>query len=245
MCVILTYGGVGGAARQFPLSLRRCAESAMDREANIMTRDQFRRQVIIVTLAYALALLLGIWLRSRNLRADNVEYETYKDLLSLMIALPAAYLGYCIQRRSSFLQFLRTAWSNLVAAVNGAYLYVRNEAPEKTEYVAVLASLRVGIDELRGIYRNVGEGSGEHGLYPVSPILDIYQQVERLRNFGPLDAAEIERRNKLANDIFDQWKSVRRVLVSELDRPYPAEADIRRRLADSEGSREAHRPELP
>jgi hypothetical protein len=172
-------------------------------------------------------------LRAIDVSSNNVYYSTFKDLIPLIIALPAAYLTYCIQRRASFLQFLRTAWSNLVKAVNSAILYAQNPVPEKKEYFDVLTSLRVAIDELRGIYRNVGEKPGQHGLYPVSPILDIYAAIEKLNKFQELSVTEMKQQKDLSGKIFDQWKTVRTVLLSEMDRPYPTEADISRRYLDA------------
>jgi len=198
-----------------------------------MTRAQFQLQVILVTVIYAIALMLGLILRATDVSSNNIYYSTYKDLIPLTIALPAAYLTYCIQRRASFLQFLRTAWSNLVKAVNSAILYAQNPAPEKKEYFDVLMSLRVAIDELRGIYRNVGEESGYHGLYPVSPILDIYNAIKEMNKFRPLSATEMKQHEDLSGKIFDKWKDVRRVLLSEIDRPYLTESDISRRSLDA------------
>lgn len=197
-----------------------------------MTRKQFLLRIKIVIGIYLLAFLLGIALRLTDLSEGNVYYEMYKDLISFIIALPAAYLGYCIQQRVSFLQFLRAAWSNLVKAMNNAILYTRNEEPEKKEYFEMLSSLRVAIDEIRGIYKNVGERPGEHGLYPVSPILDIYQKVEKLNSFGKLPQDEVQRRKDIGESFFDIWKSVRGKILSELDRPDATEADTSRNLPD-------------
>lgn len=190
-----------------------------------MTRKQFQQQVKIVTGIYLFALLVGIIVRVIDVSDKNIYYKTFQDLLSLIVALPAAYLGYCIQQRVSFLQVLRTAWSNLVKAVNNAILYTQNEEPEKKEYFEVLFSLRIAIDEIRGIYRNVGENPGSGGFYPMTPVETIYQKVETLP-FGKLTTDDVEKRKKIGQAIFEQWKSIRGTFLSEFDRPEPTKADI-------------------
>jgi hypothetical protein len=59
----------------------------------------------------------------------NPVYATYKDLLPLLIAIPAAWLGYCFQRRTSYLAALRTLWENLIPAVQQAIHYTHLAQP--------------------------------------------------------------------------------------------------------------------
>ena len=107
-------------------------------------------------------------------------------------------------------------------------------APEPKEYYDVLAALRVAIDDLRGVYRNVGESEAQQGHYPVSPLLDIYDGVAALQAFGQLAPEEAAARRALSQLLFAQWKNVRGVLLYELDRPEPSASDIRRMMPDAQ-----------
>ena len=82
-----------------------------------MTRIHLRRILIGVIAVYALALALAVFLRRPFAEAPSGYYATYKDLIPLVIAIPAAYLAFAFQRRGSYLQALRTVWEHMVGAV--------------------------------------------------------------------------------------------------------------------------------
>jgi hypothetical protein len=192
-----------------------------------MTRKTFLFNVRLVIGVYAVALFIAVALRWIDGSAQNIPYNTFKDLVPIIITLPAAYITYCVQQRLSFLQFLRAAWSNVVKAVNGAIIYLQTERPTREEHIATLMALRVAIDEVRGIYKNVAEDakSETHGFYPASPLLAIYQKLET-RPARELTDADREDRAELSWQLFDTWKKLRKVLLAELDRPQPTESDI-------------------
>jgi len=101
----------------------------------------------------------GVWL-----------YSTFKDVVPLIIATPAVWLGYTLQRRNSYSRQLRNVWTSVIVAVQetNEYLDSKNSNTEKLSEIMVLLSS--SIDEVRGVFANL---DGE--LYPFEPIKQIYQ----------------------------------------------------------------------
>jgi hypothetical protein len=88
-----------------------------------------------------------------------------------LVAVLAAYLGFCFQRRNSYLQALRDLWKILIPAVQRAVQYTHLEQPDPNEFSELMSELSTVIDSLRGIFKNI-PGPGV-GLYPYEPIKDI------------------------------------------------------------------------
>ena len=185
-----------------------------------MTRVQLRRAIFVVIGIYTLAFVIGIVLRIAGSFIPFQYYETFRDLIPFILAIPAAYLGYCFQQRGSYLESLRLLWSKLVYAVNQAVFYTYKADPSCDEYTEILMSLSIVIDEIRGAYRNLGERLGKAGVYPYEPVKVIYNEINDL-GFGTLHE---DRRTASRATIMEQWKLVRESFLSEFDRAEPASA---------------------
>ena len=85
-----------------------------------MTKQRLRRITFLVMSIYGFAIIIGLFLRIIVPPIPTSYYETFKDITPFILAIPAAYLGYCFQQRGSYLQSLRSLWSQLVIAVNNA-----------------------------------------------------------------------------------------------------------------------------
>jgi hypothetical protein len=182
-----------------------------------MTRKQLRRATYMVIGIYALAFGIGLTLRISGPPTPTPYYETFKDLIPLILAIPAAYLGYCFQQRGSYLQSLRSLWSQLVIAVNSAIQYTYLESPTQEQFGKILTDLSIATDELRGVYKNIGESSKNVGLYPYEPIKDIHKVISRL-GFGNLDE---KNRITARRQVVGHWKSIRSNFLDEFDRAVP------------------------
>lgn len=178
-----------------------------------MTRRQLQRAIILVIGVYSLAGLVGVGLRVTT----PIGYDTFRDLIPFIFAIPAAYLTYCFQRRSSYLESLRTLWSAFVRAVQEAISYTYDPTPTQEEYAAVLTAMSIVIDELRGVYKNVGERPGVIGLYPYEPIKEIHEAIAELGH-GVLTE---EQRATARRRIKGHWKSIRANFLDEFDRAEP------------------------
>lgn len=171
-------------------------------------------------LIYLAAIAGGVWIRLHY--PGNIVYNCYKDLIPLILAIPAAWLGFCFQRRSSYLQQLRTLWSQIVANVQEAIQYTHLTAPTQADYGRTLVKLFGTVDEVRGVFRNIGENDGNIGLYPFESLKGIRDAISRLGYGDQIDpkaaaAARLE--------IVRLWHRVRDAMLKEFDRDYPSYPD--------------------
>jgi hypothetical protein len=184
-----------------------------------MTRRKLRNWVVVVTCFYVTAILITIWPPS-----IFQSVKSLKDIQSLILAAPVAWLGYCFQRRHNFVQQLRTVLSKAISAVQNAFQYTHLQPAEATqrEFGEVLKNLSCAIDEIRGLYRNIHEKPGERGYYPFESLKTIHAEISAL-GFTPNFTEE--RAAAARNNIRDLWKRVREPLMDELDRGLATKTD--------------------
>lgn len=184
-----------------------------------MTRRQLRIAVSIVVAIYALFGIVAFVLRVLEPVIEPQVLQGYRDAAPFLFAIPAALLGYAFQQRFSYLASLRSLWSKLVQSVNGAIQYTYDETPTAKEHAKVMADLGIAIDEVRGVYRNVGEKPGQVGMYPYEPIKEIYRLINDL-GYGVDDP---EKRKHTREQIVARWQSIRFAFLSEFDRAEPSQ----------------------
>ena len=169
-----------------------------------MTRRRLRSRTFIVMGIYLLAIACGILSRVLFPAPDRLWYGTYKDLLPLIIATPAAYLAFCFQQRANYVQALRVLWGNLIVAVVGARAYTRAPVPPEYElYSQTLARLSIVIEEARGVFENIPAQGQSGGWYPFEPIKQIHDRIEDL---GYGESATPARQEAAREQISNMWK---------------------------------------
>ncbi len=172
----------------------------------------------MASIVYLIAVAAGVLIRIYDTTTNSVIYSTYKDMIPFIIAIPAAWLGYCLQRRSSYLQQLRILWSTLVKAVLKANQYTYIESPSREQYSETLCCLSAAIEETRGVFMNRGEKDNKIGFYPFEPIKDIFGLISDLDCDKQFTAVE---RKETRNKIYVLWADMRRELLKEFDREVP------------------------
>ncbi len=182
-----------------------------------MTRKRLRNIIKIVTAIYLLCVLTGVTLRIFDATEEQKIYSTFKDLLPLIFAVPLGYLGFCFQRRNSFMSSLKFLWKNMIVAVNEAIQYTHREENSQEDFGAVLTSLSEVIDELRGVYKNIGETESNIGRYPFEPIKTINEEIKKL-GYGKIENSIREKSRDL---IIGNWQSIRKEFLHEFDRYEP------------------------
>jgi hypothetical protein len=183
-----------------------------------MTRKRLQRCFTIAIGCYALAIILGVGLKVAFPTKDDPVYSTYKDLVPFLIAIPAAWLGLCIQQRNSYMQQLRKLWSDLVSSVQEGIQYTFLPNPTGDQYAKTLSRLSCAIEEVRGVFENMPGGRPEIGLYPFEGLKTIRREVMNLGCNGPLAQ---ERAAAARRAIVGQWKELRSKLLREFDRDSP------------------------
>ncbi len=179
-----------------------------------MTKKSLHNSFKRVVLFYLTIVVLAIVIR---ICSNSLIYETFKDLIPLFIATPAIWLGYCLQRRSSYLQQLRSIWFQLVDAVQDCMFYTKIDNPTHQQHLEVLKKMSASIDGVRCVFENLPNRNGEQSLYPFEPLKNIYMIIE---NIGVSTLSEGERSNK-HNQLFKLWRDVREEFLKEFDRDLP------------------------
>lgn len=147
-------------------------------------------------------------------------YEYLKDMSLLIATGGVAYLGNIYQKRSSFIESLKEEWRDVLHAKSAVLEYTHLPSPTTQDYVRAFNVLSETIDNMRTVYRNVGETAELVGLYPYEPLHDMRRVFQTL---NPKKASEItEDQQKLVRDSFLQaFYALRERFLEELDLEEP------------------------
>ena len=184
-----------------------------------MTRKRLLLWVWITIAAFTIAISTGVVLKLLYPDKDNPIYLTYKDLLPLTVAIPAAWLSYCFQRRTSYLQALRVLWNDLLEAANQAVEYTRWESTRGEEdFRSTIAALSKSIDAVRGVFKNVPRAGTSKGLYPYENLKDIRTIIGWL---GYGEQCSKEKSDEAHKCIVRLWGEMHSALLQEFDTEIP------------------------
>jgi hypothetical protein len=177
-----------------------------------MTRIRLRITILLIILIYLIAILFGIYLFYNDTHEpkDKTNYIIYKDLIPLIIAIPAAYLVFCFQRRSNFLITLRQVWTDIVISVNNARQYILTTNPTEKDYNEALSKLSISIDQVRVLYKNIEETRTHQGLYAYESLKTIYSLIQDCRP----DILSKNSSSSIKDEIDYHWKNLRNTHIS-------------------------------
>jgi hypothetical protein len=187
-----------------------------------MNQRLFKTNVILVIVIYAAAILTGAILKANYPDKDAPPYEAFKDLVPLIIAIPAAWLGYCFQRRQAYLKDVRELWTTLVIAYEKSLQYTHLQNPSQIEYGDTLYTISCAIEELRAVFINIGESGDTAGLFPFESIKCIHRKISTL-GFG--NNFKQNNPKAIRDQINEIWKNLRRHFLNNLQRGLPETAD--------------------
>ena len=181
-----------------------------------MTKRHLFHTTIFVIIIYAVAIVIAFIFKAM---LPSWVYDTYKDVLPLIIAMPAAYLAFCFQKRNSYMTALRSLWSNIIEAVQLAFDYTFIPTPTRENYAETLSKLSMAIDEVRGVFCNIDEKMlNGVGLYPFEPLKDVQDEIRKL-GFG--ENVSIEKQKAARSKISKEWRELRAKFLLEFDRDVP------------------------
>ena len=186
-----------------------------------MNERKFKQNVVGVITIYCLAIAFGIAFKIHDPSKDAPLYTTFKDLVPLIIAIPAAWLGYCFQRRQSYLKDVRELWSKIVVAVQDSIQYTHLSNAEQLLYGNVLKGLSVATEELRAVFTNIGEGEEQVGLFPFESLKSIHEHISVL-GYNEISSDEA---SSTRHEIVESYKKLRRHFLTELERGIPSNVD--------------------
>ena len=127
-------------------------------------------------------------------------YDYMKDMALVFVTVVAAYLASVFQRRNSFIEALREEWQDIIKAKSALFAYTQLDNPTQKDYVTAFCAISESIDNMRSVYKNVGETGSLVGLYPYEPLHDMRRALQELEprknpNIGEQQRAEARNRH--------------------------------------------------
>lgn len=123
-----------------------------------MTGKSFRREVILTMIvlmtASALTLFAGVrWPKVHDLSIG----EATRSAIPAYAATGAGWIAFCLQRRIAYIKALQDLWIRLVATIQDTIQYTHLDLTDQPKFALVLRDPSCRTDEMRGVFRNVGE----------------------------------------------------------------------------------------
>jgi hypothetical protein len=176
----------------------------------MMTRRSLNRWICLTIGVHLAVIAIGVMPRTLLPGKGDVVYATFKDLVPLAVAIPAAWLAYCFQRRSSYMRQLRILWSKLTLAIHDAIQYTHLMHPTQDQYAAVMKSLGIAIDEVRALFSNLDESWDAPGPFPFESVKDIRTAI---RNLGFGSEIHREQASAVRELVGEKWKKTRSAIL--------------------------------
>lgn len=147
-------------------------------------------------------------------------YDYLKDMSLVLVTVVAAYLANVFQKRSLFLTSLKEEWRNIVKAKSALYTYTQLDKPDQAQYLAAFCAISESIDNMRAVYRNVGESDSLIGLYPYAPLHDMRRALQTLKP-GANRVLTNEEREVARDAIVQSFYALRETFLEEVDLEAP------------------------
>lgn len=147
-------------------------------------------------------------------------YEFLRDMSLLIATGGVAYVSNVYQKRSTFIASLQQEWRSLVATKNVLYAFCEKPYPTADDYIAAFCRISETLDNMRIVYRNVGETDELIGLYPYAPLHDMRRA---LMTLDPRKTKDIspEYRKLVRDAILQSFYALRETFLDELDLDEP------------------------
>ena len=185
-----------------------------------------RRAYVMLGLVLVLALAAKFADRVPGIAGSPFEsaaldlYDYLKDMALVFVTVVAAYLANVFQKRSKFVESLEEEWRGIVRTKSALHAFCEKPDASADGYIAAFCRISETIDNMRIVYRNVGETDDLIGLYPYAPLHDMRRALQSLDPRKRSDLTEADR--KLARDaILQSFYALRENFLEELDLKEP------------------------
>lgn len=147
-------------------------------------------------------------------------YDYLKDMTLVFVTVVAAYLANVFQKRSKFVESLEEEWRGIVRTKSTLHAFCEKPDASADDYIQAFCRISETIDNMRIVYRNVGETDALVGLYPYAPLHDMRRALQFVDPRKRSDISLTER--KLARDaILQSFYALRENFLEELDLKEP------------------------
>ena len=196
-----------------------------------MTRQSLNRTMrrvyflLFAVLAISLAAKLGD--NIPGLKGSPLEgilkdvYDYLKDMALVFVTVVAAYLANVFQKRNKFVESLEEEWRGIVRTKSALFAFCEKTYPTADDYIAAFCRISETLDNMRIVYRNVGETDELIGLYPYAPLHDMRRALQTL---DPRVTSNIptESRRLAREAILQSFYALRENFLEELDLEQPS-----------------------
>ncbi len=148
-------------------------------------------------------------------------YEYMKDMALVFVTVVAAYLANVFQKRSKFVESLEEEWRGIVRTKNALYAFSEKSFPTTDDYITAFCRISETLDNMRIVYRNVGETDALIGLYPYAPLHDMRRALQTL-DPAKSQNISVEARALARDAIIQSFDAVRETFLEELDLEAPS-----------------------
>jgi hypothetical protein len=191
-----------------------------------MTRSSLRRTLRhsywVLGLVLALSLITKLAGHIPGLAGGPLEtlardvYDYLKDMALVFVTVVAAYLASVFQKRHNFVEALRKEWHDIIKAKSALFAFTQIEAPTQKDYVTAFCAISESIDNMRSVYKNVGETGSLVGYYPYEPLHDMRRALQTLEPRKNPTLSE-GRRTEARKAILESWYALREQFLEELE----------------------------
>ncbi|MCB1512295.1 MAG: hypothetical protein KDJ36_15450 [Hyphomicrobiaceae bacterium] len=147
-------------------------------------------------------------------------YDYLKDMALVLVTVVATYLAHVFQKRSTFVAALEREWRGIVATKNALYYFCEKSNPTADDYLAAFCEISATLDNMRIVYRNVGETDTLIGLYPYAPLHDMRRALSTL-DPRKAENVTVEQRRLVRDAILQSFYALRENFLEELDLEEP------------------------
>jgi hypothetical protein len=198
-----------------------------------MTRSRLGRTLartyVLLIVVLAISFLTKLADQIPGLAGTSLEkvalevYDYLKDMALILVTVVAAYLANVFQKRSRFVESLEEEWRGIVRTKSALFVFCEKTYPTADDYIAAFCRISETLDNMRIVYRNVGETGDLIGLYPFEPLHDMRRALQTLDPRKTQNVTPEQR--KLARDaILQSFYSLRERFLEELDLEEPPNA---------------------
>lgn len=195
-----------------------------------MTRSKLKRTLRRVYATIVIVLLVSLVakfvdhipvLNETGLRTALKDlYEYLRDMSLLIATGGVAYVANIYQKRASFIDALKEEWRDIIAAKSAVFTYTQLDRPTLDQYLTAFCKLSETIDNMRSVYRNVGETYDLIGLYPYAPLHDMRRALQTL-DPRKLPVPDADARNLSRDAVLQSFYALRENFLEELDLEEP------------------------
>ncbi len=200
-----------------------------------MTRASLNRRLRLIYVLCALVLVVALIARLAKhvpglqdkavLDVALLVYDYMRDMALVFVTMVAAYLANVFQMRTKFVASLEEEWRAMVKTKTKLVTFCERDDTTLDDYLHAYGRMSATLDNMRIVYRNVGETENLVGLYPYSPLHDMRRALETLdpRTGNTVSA---EQRLVVCEAIRQSFSALRETFLEELDLEEPTHGQL-------------------